>query len=543
MNTVMRNLWKELLVICVLMPFQPAFSADKGTSKMQLLRVKNMMAAGDFIAAFRVLREYEKTDSITSELYYLSGKCDFNLKNYDDAIRRFDKSIRLNELEDLEKYYYLGRSYQSLGNLQSAISTYREFLAKHPKKSTEAEEAKTFLEQCVRADQMIKNPVAVTITNTGIAVNSEFPEYNPCVSADGQTLIFTSRRPESTGKLVDPEDGKFYEDIYISKRDTLTGSWMEASSASGQLNSEAHDANMSLSPDGKQIFVYRNMGSRGSGELFVSKLSKTGKWSAASRLEGDVNTSYFESSACLSPDGKTLYFVSERPKGGFGMGDIYMARKEGKTGWGKAVNLGPSVNDEHDQIGVFVHPDGKTLYFSSNSPQSLGGYDVFKTTFENGKWSSPENLGYPINTTGDERCFVMSTDGRRAWFSSDREGTQGDYDIWELEFPAPVRKAESGSSVPSGAILSIVSGQIIDSDAIQVIETEITVIEKSSGKESSFSSDENGQYFMTLEGNKDYTLKVNAPGFKPYTYDFFLKTLEAGTFTQEKVIVLDRIKN
>jgi len=518
---------------------------DHGTSKVQLLRVKNMINGGDYVGASRILRDFEKTDSVTSELYYLSGLCNFHLGNWEDAAERLERSIALDGNEDPEKYFYLGRTFQTQGKLDAAVVQYQKFIEKHPKKNEDTEEAAILLDQSRRASEMMKNPVDVKIRNIGEAINSEFPEYNPSVSADGKTLIFTSRRPESTGKLQDPEDGKFYEDIYISKKDSITGRWKEAEAVPGQLNTETHDANMALSPDGKQIYVYRNLGARGSGAILISKQSRTGKWGEATQVDGDINTSYFESSACVSPDGKFLYFVSERPKGGFGMGDIYVAKREGKTSWGNVVNLGPVINDEYDQIGVFIHPDGKTLYYASNTPKSIGGYDIFKSTMDNkGNWTAPENLGYPINTLGDERFFVMNTDGKTAFFSSNRDSGAGDLDIWEIDFSAAKKAGPEAIApqVPKGPVLSIFTGKVIDSNAGEIIEIELVVTEKNSGKTSSFSSDENGQYFITLEGDKDYTVTITDPLFKDYSFEFHLGAQETGTFTQEKLIVLDKVK-
>ena len=524
-----------------------AHLSDNGTSKVQLIRVKNMMMGGDYFAAMRVMRDLEKSDSTTAELYFMSGECNYHLKNYEDALDRLNKSIQLNPNEDPEKYFFVGRAQQILGNLDLAVEAYQQYLEKQPKKTDEKDEAAAYIQQCKNASEMMKKPINVQIRNIGDKINSEYPEYNPSVSADGKTMIFTSRRPESVGKKLD-EDGKFYEDIYIAVKDSMTGKWLEAESVPGQLNEDGHDANMSLSPDGKQIYVYRNTGFTGSGEIFISKIGRTGKWGKAARLEGDVNTSYFESSACVSPDGKTLYFVSERPKGGFGMGDIYMSKREGKNEWGKAVNLGPMINDEHDQIGVFIHPDGQSLYFASNSPKALGGYDIFKSSLVDGKWSAPENLGYPINTNGDERFFCMSTDGRTAWFSSNRDGGTGDLDIYEIDFSALKKEAEAVSEskveaiVPKGPPISIVSGKIIDSNAGETIEIELTITDRESGKVTVVNSDENGQYFSTLEGNRNYSIKVSNPNFKTYEFDFFLKAAAEGTFTLEKMIVLDKIK-
>jgi hypothetical protein len=519
-----------------------------GPNKVQLMRVKNLMSSGDYYAALRIIREMEKVDSTSADLLLLSGECNFILKNYNDAEKRLENAVKASPNEGVEKYFMLGRVKQLQGNLADAIANYEQFIRLQPKKSDETQEAEDFISQCKAATAMLNNPRKVKMNNLGEAINSEYPDYSASVSADGKTMIFTSRRPESTGKLQDPEDGKFFEDIYVAHKDSLTGKWMPAEPIAGNLNTDGHDANMSISADGKQILVYRNVGYTRSGEILVSKLGRTGKWSAAKPVEGDVNTSYFESSACLSPDGKTMYFVSEREKGGFGMGDIYMSRREGKNEWGKAVNLGSVVNDEYDQIGVYMHPDGKTMYFASNSPKAIGGYDIFKTTFENGNWSKPENLGAPINTFGDERFFCMSTDGQTAWLSSDREGTAGELDIWEIDFSTVKKETEANIEmvetpiVPKGPALSIISGKIIDSFAGEIVEAEISITDRESGKSIVVQADENGLYFSTLEGNKNYILQISKEGFAPYKFEFFLKAQDEGTFTLEKMIVLDKKK-
>jgi hypothetical protein len=545
----MKNLFPSLLLAVALSSYNYAVAIQgDGPSKMQLMRVKNLMNGGDYYAALRLIREMEKVDSASAEILSLSGECNFILKNYDDAERRLEAAIQVAPGEDVDKYFMLGRVKQLKGKLDEAIANYEQYLKLQPKKSEVSVEAEDYIAQCNAAASMLKNPRNVRMTNLGESINTEYSDYSASVSADGKTMIFTSRRPESTGKKQDPEDGKFFEDIFIARKDSVSGKWMAAEPIEGNLNTEGHDANMSISADGKQIFVYRNVGYTRSGEIFVSKLGRTGKWSEAKPVEGDVNTSYFESSACVSPDGKTMYFVSERDKGGFGMGDIYMSRREGKNEWGKAVNLGPNINDEYDQIGVFMHPDGKTMYFASNSPKAIGGYDIFKTTFENGSWTKPENLGAPINTFGDERFFCMSTDGQTAWLSSDRTGTAGELDIWEIDFSSVKKETDANIEtattpiVPKGPALSIVSGKIIDSFAGELVEAELTITDRESGKSVSVQTDENGQYFSTLEGNKNYILQITKEGFAPYKFEFFLKAQDEGTFTLEKMIVLDKKK-
>ncbi|MFN4122398.1 MAG: tetratricopeptide repeat protein [Flavobacteriales bacterium] len=525
-------------------PFYAIEIFDGGKLNLQLLRVKNMMSSGDYNSALRLLRDLQRQYPENAEVVFRLGECHYALKNYGESVEALEKSIKLNPVENPWKYVLLGNCMKEKNDLKAAIEAYEQFF-KFNKKSDKyyTDQAIQLLSQARRAEEVIANPVNVKIKNLGEAINSEFPEYNPSISADGMTMIFTSRRPDTKGGGIDPEDGKYYEDIYIAYRDSQTGKWLPAEPIKGNLNTEGHDANMSISPDGNQIFVYRNLGNRGSGEIFVSKKSKSVKWAAAKPVEGGINTSYFESSACLSPDGKTLYFVSER-QGGFGSGDIWKSERVGKNQWGKPVNLGKLVNDENDQIGVFIHPDGKTLYFSSDGHNSIGGYDIFKTQKdEKGNWGTPVNLGYPINTIRDERFFVLSTDGLTAYYTSNREDSFGDLDIYEIDMTFYGR--DNTSEADQGQVaknISIISGKVIDSDAGQTLEADLTITDAETGTAQAISTDEDGNYFITLEGEKQYVISVNLKGYQDFQEKVYLKKLERGTFNLSKIIVLNRIK-
>lgn len=547
---------KILGLVCLFLTFQVSLSAstvhllisnaatvaDGGKVGVQLMRAKNLMSAGDYNSALRILRDLHIHNPQNASVAFKLGECHYLLKNYDEAIEVIEKSIQLNVSEDSYKYIILGNCYKQKNDLKGAINAYEQFFKHNLKKDKMMiEEATELLNQCRKAEELMANPVNVKIKNLGEAINSEYAEYNPSVSADGTTMIFTSRRPDTKGGGVDPEDGKYYEDIYVSLKDSITGKWGVAAPLPGTLNTEGHDANMSISPDGNQIFVYRNMGNRGSGEIFVSKKAKNGRWAAAKPVEGSVNTSYFESSACLSPNGKTLYFVSER-QGGQGNGDIWKSERIGKNEWGKPVNLGKLINDENDQIGVFIHPDGKTLYFSSDGHNSIGGYDIFKSEMdEKGNWTNPVNLGYPINTIKDERFFVLTTDGLTAYYTSNREDSFGDLDIYEIDMTFyNVDKSSESEPESLAKNISIVSGKVIDADAGQTLEAELEIADTETGEKHHVSTDENGNFFITLEGEKQYEIKVNLASYKSFAEKVYLKKADKGTFNLSKIIVLSK---
>ncbi|MGZ4158854.1 MAG: hypothetical protein ACXVED_17495 [Bacteroidia bacterium] len=384
-------------------------------------------------------------------------------------------------------------------------------------------------------------PVDVKIENMGAVINSEYEEKAPMVSADGKTLIFTSRRP-GRSSAINPDDGKYFEDIYVSHWDTTKKAWGDAELIPGALNTEGQDAATSISPDGKQIFLFKNdveSESRG-GDIYVSRLSSSGKWGAPSSIGKPINTTYAELGACISPDGKTLYFVSER-QGGFGNADIWMAKKKSHSEWDKPVNLGDVVNTAEDEGGLFLAPDGKTLFFTSKGHNSMGGYDMFKTVLENGKWSTPVNLGYPINTINNDYCFSLSVDARTGYFTSDRKGGLGERDIYKVDltnYPV-LDKDMRAKATNNGPAMAILKGDIFDATAGSGMEAEVVVYDETGAKVGSTTSSEgSGEYFMTLLSGKTYEVKIEVKGYKPIDEKVDVKTAKEGATTVVKHYLL-----
>jgi len=324
------------------------------------------------------------------------------------------------------------------------------------------------------------------------------------------------RRSDTKGKGRDNYDHGYYEDIYISTYDEKTNSWSPAEGIKGRMNTVFHDACMSISPDGNEIFVYKNVPNKTrSGDIYVSRKGPTGKWTKPQPLPNKtINTSYFESSACLSADGNILYFVSERKKG-YGHGDIYMSKRITRKEWGVPINLGPQINTDKDEIGVFIHPDGKTLFFSSKGHNSIGGYDIFRSVNKDGKWSVPENLGYPINTTGDDAHFVMTTDNKTGYYASLRADGFGEKDIYEISFESydivkgePIKKKESHP-------LAILQGRVTDSQTLQGVKGKIYIIDpKTNNIEGSTNTNRDGNYFIIVPGNIDYEVGFSNEKFQ-----------------------------
>jgi hypothetical protein len=354
------------------------------------------------------------------------------------------------------------------------------------------------------------------VENMGSGINSKYDDKNPCLTADGRHLIFTSRRPESSSAEVDVEgDGKYFENIYASAADSGTILFTKSHALDNHVNTPAHDACTSISPDGKQLFLYKNdinnRASRG-GNVFVSK-QLNGKWKTPEPIGKPINNaSSWEGGACVSPDGKRYFFSSER-EGGFGGSDIWMVERKNKKEWGEPVNLGPGVNTQYDEAGMFLAPDGKTLFFCSNGPKSIGSYDILRTVYENGKWSEPTNLGYPINTTAKEGQLAVGADTRYAYISSNRGGGLGESDLYRIELRDYAILEKDGRK-KTGNGLSILRGTIREGYEGYGIEgVEILVKNNADSHVESTTTNEKGEYFMTMHAGA-YTLEVKKKGFK-----------------------------
>ena len=281
--------------------------------------------------------------------------------------------------------------------------------------------------ECNTGKSLMAKPVNAVVTNMGPGVNSSSNDYGPLSSSDG-TLYFTSRRANTTGGKVNKATNTWFEDIYTCQ--PFNGGATPPIPMPQPVNSALNDATVALSADGNQLILYRDKAN--GGDLYSSV--RTGEeWSEPLPFPATVNSLAQESSAWLTADGAWLYFASNR-EGGVGGSDIYRSpwNAEAKT-WGTAENLGPVVNTAYDEDGICLSADGLTLWFGSQGNGSMGGYDLFKTTLTNGVWSTPQNLGWPINSPGDDQFLVMDPAGKRGWFSSVRVNGSGQDDIYQVD--------------------------------------------------------------------------------------------------------------
>ncbi|NEN24863.1 hypothetical protein G3O08_15275 [Cryomorpha ignava] len=363
-------------------------------------------------------------------------------KNY-DPISPYEKKV------PVEVYFYYAKALHLNYKLEKAEEYYELFIRNAPIKHFLYPEAELGMQQINNAQVLMKIPVEFEIKNLGSVVNSEYPDFSPVISVDENALFFTSARlrPDSSNfRAKDRLTGLYFEDIYASYKDR-DGNWQEPELLS--INTTAHTATMNVSVDGQTLYLYKDVNG---GDIYQSTL--VGEiWSEPAPMPDGINSSAWETHLAITPDEQTIYFVSNR-SGGMGGRDIYKANKLPDGKWSKPSNLGPKINTQFDEDAVFISPDSRILYFSSKGHSSIGGFDIMYSKIgDDGEWSAPTNIGYPINTTDDDVFFVTSADGQRAYYSSVRDSGFGEKDIYMINLPDP-----------QAVNLAVLKGTIIPAD-------------------------------------------------------------------------------
>ena len=514
-------------------------------SKAKLELAKQKMYGGKMIQALVMFKEIVNENPKSGAALYYAADCSYKLGQIDDAVKFLESGK--NSLEPkAQNFYLLGVIYLGNDKVDEALVEFTIYKSKATEADKKEHDPDVFVSQCNNAKKLKASPVDVKVENMGQRVNSKFDDKGPAITADGKKLFFNSRRPGDDGDKESPVDvegdGKYFEKIYYTTWDSATQQWNVADEIPGQINQKtSHVACTGISSDGKQIFIYKNdmtnPEARG-GDLFVAKVLNN-KWRTPEPLGKPVNTSYWEGGACISPDGNTLYFTSER-KGGLGNSDIWVAKRKSKTEWDTPVNLGSEINTPYDEAGLFLAPDGKTLFFCSNGPNSMGSYDIFRTIYQDDKWSKPENLGYPINTTKRDGPFVLAADVHYGYLSSDRMGGFGENDLYRVNLQ-DYAVLEKDFKKKADNSLSIIKGMIRDGFEGKGIEGAEIIFTNDKGEKVSITSNETGEYLITLKGGVSYQVKITKDGFKPTEEKVMLNLNKTGaTYTLEKQFLLSK---
>ena len=459
-------------------------------------------------------------------IYYHSIDKAKSLNYFLDAIR--------NGKTDPNLDFYLARAYHFNLKFDSAIHYYQIALnapdSLYQFNRKERLEIEKYIQDCQLAEQYIKEPVITPIENIGAPVNSPFPEYVPLVNADEDMIIFTSRRSNTTGKSID-NSGLFMEDVYISKKNR-DGTWSDPDN-SLKFNTDGHDACVGLSPNGSKLILYK---SDNGGDLYISEL-KNGEWGEPQPMSG-INTSHWESSASFTDDEKYVYFTSDKP-GGFGGSDIYRATLMDNGKYGDIENLGNIINTPFDEDAPQIHTDGKTLFFSSRGHVGLGGYDIYSSVYleEIQSWTEPRNIGYPINTPDDDIYFTLLSNGTKGFFTSYRNDSYGEKDIYMITRPG---------SVPTKFLMKF---NLYDPFIEQPIEASINITDVKTGESIHLEPSEfsDGRFNTPLDFEKNYKLGIEADGYRfkaknlliPYRADIFEYVMDIVPNEDEVISIVD----
>jgi len=379
-------------------------------------------------------------------------------------------------------------------------------------------DAELYLSQCNFALQARQVPVDYNPYNMGDSINSEVDEYLPSLTADDETLIFTRRTAQS-------------EDFYISSR--IDSVWTIAEPMPKPLNSVQNEGAHCLTADGNTMYFtacYRN-DTYGGCDLYYSKKTIFG-WDRPINLGATINTDHWESQPTISYDGKTLYFISNRPNG-YGGSDIWFSKLQADSSWGAPENLGPVVNSRKDDISPYIHPDDQTLYFASDGLPGMGKLDIyFCKRAEDGSWNTPVNLGYPINTEKDESSLFVNLSGRIAMFSSQARDSKGANDIYFFELPENLR--------PEKVIY--VKGEVRDKHDKRPLNSLVDVVDLNTGNvvhsAETFVTD--GKFLISLPAGKSFAFNVSRPGYLLYSENFTVDTTQSASTVYN--IALEKIQ-
>lgn len=451
------------------------------------------------------------------DAHMVLGNIYIDQMNYESAYKHLKKSIEIDPEFYAYNYYHLGKTEMQLAKYDDAYAHLEKFVSYQGLYPKFKLEALKLVKDAVFAKEAIKTPVKFEPQNMGGQINSEEAEYFPTITGDDAMLLYTRMLKSQQAPRG------FNEDFYVSyKKD---GEWQNSHNLGYPINTPLYmEGAPSLSADGRHIF-YTTCASfgkypegktgYGSCDIFYSRIEGK-KWTEPENLGPVVNSKYWESQPCFSADGKTLYFVKRVKKEGKIEQDIFSTIRNEDGTWSPPQKLSDKINTEGREESVFIHPDGRTLYFASDGHPGFGGLDIYMSKLdENGEWGTPINLGYPINTAKDENSLLVSTDGTLAYFASDREGGLGKLDIYSFELDEKIRPErvtytkgivyDAKSKIRLGAKF-----ELIDLDTKEVIVA-------------SESDPQLGDFLVSLPTGKSYALNVSKPGYLFFSENFSLE--------------------
>ena len=483
---------------------------DKKESKKQIRVAENFLDDENFSDAIPLYLKMLEANPLHSSLNFKLGFCYLQTADQKDkAIDYLQIAVdnvttdkkRRKENAPLEAYFYLARAYRMEKKHKEAMFVLQFLMNVLPEK--EVEFSVIVMKEIEMAENVLvlmENPVEIVSDGLEM-INSRYSDHSPVFPADESAIIFTSRRKPFLDSEK-AEDGQYYEDVYTSEfTDSL---WTAPQQLKGHVNTNGHEATVGLSVDGQELFIYKP---DDNGSIWVSTLDGD-EWALPKKLSNNVNTRFRETHASLSANGKQLYFTSDR-KGGFGGLDVYMSDRLHNGTWGKATNLGETINTPFNEEGPYIHPDGISLFFSSEGHNSIGGLDIFKAEYndKDSTWSEPKNIGFPINTVENDAFYIPTPDGKRAYYITQQEEGSGYPDIYKITLP----KSQAKPLTIMSGVVNICDKLLPD---VKIFITDSLVTDTFGIYRPNTKS---GKYLFVLNKGNSYLITYTAPGAMPYT--------------------------
>ncbi len=451
------------------------------------------------------------------EVYLLRFEIYTELRQIAEAEQALEDAIRINPDFFSNAWFFLAAVEMNQGKYDEAETHFERFLTYPNPNPDMKDKALSELENCAFAKKAIKNPVDFEPLNLGPAINSAAPEYYPAVSTDNQMFIFTRLDNDP-----DAFRGK-NENFYASRN--FDGSWLPAISVR-DVNTVFNEGAPTLSADGRTMVftACELMGDYGEGrkgfgscDLFIAQKTAD-RWGQAVNVGESVNSAAWETQPSLSADGNTLYFVRGRPtKEGVKNQDIYFTERRGGISWSAPTPVSEKINTPGKEESVMIHPDGQTLYFSSDGHVGMGGLDLYMSQKDSlGRWQTPTNLGYPINTYKDENSLLVSAEGVVAFFASNREGGYGDLDLYSFNLYEDIRPTA----------VTYAKGKVSDFDSGEPVEAALRLYDINSQQIAGIMNSDQvtGDFLIALPAGKTYALSVSSEGYLFHSETFELKT-------------------